>query len=100
MCICEMSIDEPENAVMYMLHEHNAWISQRKHRNSDLYHHYRSLTKRKAVQRHENEINFMTSLKAVGYSTDEYVGIGLGDDEEEQAEEDGSDEEEGEQPSL
>ena len=37
----------------------------------------------------------MTTLKAAGYSTAEYVGTGLGDDEEEQAEEeDESDEEE------
>ena len=95
-CMCEMGIDVPENAMQYMLHEQSAWISQRNRRNSDLHRHYRSLTKRKAVQRHEDEKHFMTTLKAAGYSTAEYVGTGLGDDdEEEQAEdEDGLDDEE------
>ena len=93
--MCEMGIDVPENAVQYMLGEQNAWINQCKRRNSDIYHHYRSLTKRKAVQRHDNEKSYMTTLKVAGYSTAEYMGTGLGDDEEEQAvEEDESDEEE------
>jgi len=95
-CMCEMGIDVPQNAITYMLSEQNAWSSQRKRRNSDVHHHYRSLTKRKAVKRHEDEKSYMTTLKAAGYSTGEYVGTGLGDDEEEEQaeEEQGSDEEE------
>ena len=58
--MCEMGIDVP---VQYMLGEQNAWINQHNHRNSDIYHHYRSLTKRKAVQRHEKEKSYMTALK-------------------------------------
>ena len=94
--MCEMSIDVPENAVQYISGEQNLWTSQRKRRNSDLHHHYRSLTKRMAVQRHEDEKSYMTTLKAAGYSTAEYVGTGLGDDNEEEQveEEDGSDIEE------
>jgi len=39
-CMCEIGMDMPENAVQYMLGELNAWINQCKCRNSDLYHHY------------------------------------------------------------
>ena len=92
-CMCEMGIDVPESALQYILGEQNLWTSQRKRRNSDLHRHYRSLTKRKAVQRHEDEKNYMITLKAAGYNTGEYVGTGLGDDndEEQVEEEDGSD---------
>ena len=49
-----------------------------------MYRHYRSLAKRKAVQRHEDEKSYMTTLKAAGYSTAEYVGTDLGDDNDEE----------------
>ena len=77
----------PENVVQYILSEQILWSGQRKRRNSDLYRHYRSLAKRKAVQRHEDEKSYMTTLKAAGYSTAEYVGTGLGDDNDGRASE-------------
>ena len=92
--MCEISIDVLENALQYTLGEQYLWTSQRKHRNSDLHCHYnRSLIKRKAVQRHEDEKNYMTTHKAAGYNTGEYVETGFGDDndEEQVEEEDGSD---------
>ena len=83
-CMRAMGIQMPGNAVQYILSEHILWSGQRKHRNSDLHHHYRSLAKRKAVQRHEDEKSYMTTLEATGYSTAEYVGTGLGDDNDEE----------------
>ena len=48
--MCEMGIDVP---VQYMLGEQIAWINQHKHIGIVIY--ISSLTKRKAVQRHEKE---------------------------------------------
>jgi len=59
-CMCAMGIQMPENVVLYIISEQILWNGQC--RNSDLYRHYRSLAKRKAVQRHEDEKSYMTTF--------------------------------------
>ena len=73
-CLCEMSVDIPEDALSTILNDQKLWEHSRERRNQSKHHHYRSLHKQKTNKRHAAEKEHMITLRAVGCATAEYVG--------------------------
>ena len=74
MCLCEMGVDIPEDALSTILNEQKVWEQSRERRNQSKHYHYRSLHKQKTNKRHAAEKEHMITLRAVGCTTAEYVG--------------------------
>ena len=73
-CLCEMGVDIPEDALSTILNEQKLWEYSRERRNQSKHYHYRSLHKQKTNKRHAAEKEHMITLRAVGCTTAEYVG--------------------------
>lgn len=73
-CLCEMGVDIPEDALSTILNEQKLWEQSRERRNQSGHYHYRSLHKQKVNKRHAAEKEHMITLRAVGCTTAEYVG--------------------------
>ena len=73
-CLCEMGVDIPEDALSTILNEQKLWEHSRERRNQSKHYHYRSLHKQKTNKRHAAEKEHMITLRAVGCTTAEYVG--------------------------
>ena len=73
-CLCEMGVDIPEDALSAILNEQKLWDHSRERRNQSEHYHYRSLRKQVVHKRHATEKKHMVTLRAVGCTTAEYVG--------------------------
>ena len=73
-CLCEMGMDIPEDALSAILNEQKLWDHSHERRNQSEHYHYRSLHKQVVHKRHATEKEHMITLRAVGCTTAEYVG--------------------------
>ena len=70
-----MGVDIPEAAVSAILDEQQLWSKQRERMNQSDYYQKRNLLKQRANKRHAAEKDHMVTLRAVGCTTAEYVGL-------------------------
>ena len=73
-CLCQMGVDVPEQAVSTILAEQDLWSYYRERRNRNAHYHYRSLLKSKTAKRHSDEKDYMIQLCDIGRMTAEYTG--------------------------
>ena len=73
-CLCEMGVDIPVDALSAILNEQKLWDHSHERRNQSEHYHYRSLRKQVVHKRHAAEKEHMVTLRAVGCTTAEYVG--------------------------
>ena len=76
-CLCEMGVDIPEEALSTILNEQKLWDHSRERRNQSKHYHYQSLHKQKTSKKHTAEKEHMITLRAIGCITAEYVGSSI-----------------------
>ena len=72
-CLCEIGVDIPEDALFVILNEQKLWDHSRERRNQSK--HYRSLHKQAVNKRHANEKEHMVTLRTSDCATAEYIGL-------------------------
>ena len=74
-CLCQMGVDIPEDALSVILNEQKLWDHSRERRNQSKHYHYRSLHKQAVNKRHANEKEHMVTLRTSDCATAEYIGL-------------------------